>query len=150
MRRVTILIPCIALVVAASRLVAGAQDDNVEKELKRLEGTWKLISSKLFGKEDDDERDKQAIYILKGNKFIVKMKGGEDDVNTFRIDMTKDPMHFDQESMSGTVKGIYRLKDDTLTLCLPFPFITKNRPTRFESDREGKACLMVFKRQPNP
>jgi uncharacterized protein (TIGR03067 family) len=137
----------IVTLLSVLHLAGANQQDAVMQEMKRLEGKWQVTSLKFFGEESKDKRDKEAQYVFKGNQLrIINKSTEEDSTQTYRLDPTRNPKHFDLESPRGTVQGIYALDGDTLTLCLPFPFVTKERPTKLEAGFDGKAALMVLKR----
>jgi uncharacterized protein (TIGR03067 family) len=139
-------------VLAVSLLVAAApplREDPAKKEKERLQGTWKVVSLKLQGMESNDPKDKEGGFVFKGDKYLSLplAKGKKEVWRTYKIDVTKKPKELDLDATAGKVKGIYELEGDTLKLCLPNPFVSKERPERIESDRKGKSGLMVLKRK---
>jgi hypothetical protein len=66
----------IVMLIVFGGATAGQDDEAVKREMKRFEGDWKVISLKWRGNEDllKDERDAEAVYTFKSNKFFVKMR----------------------------------------------------------------------------
>lgn len=116
---------------------------------KSLEGTWSVKSFLYEGAESKDPRDRKGEWVFKGEKFMLRQDGKDDAEGwqPFRLDSTKSPKELDLQGPGGTAKGIYRLEGETLTICLPMPFLTKERPTTFESDPKGKFCLITLSRK---
>jgi len=116
---------------------------------KALEGTWSVKSFLYEGAESKDPRDRKGEWVFKGEKQLLRHDGKDDAEGwqPFRLDSTKSPKEIDLQGPGGTAKGIYRLEGDTLTVCLPMPFLTKERPTKFESDPKGKFCLITLTRK---
>ena len=126
--------------------VALSGDDAAER--KKLEGSWKAVSGQQGGKELSKE---QLVSLeFKGDKLVLDGKEYE-----FTLDPDKKPKEievkggfnlkgeFDPKA-KGVMKGIYDLKDDTLTLCLPPP--NRPRPTKFESPKGDDTLVFVLKR----
>jgi uncharacterized protein (TIGR03067 family) len=125
------------------------REDPVKKEKERLQGTWKIVSLKLHGMEAKDPKEREGEFVFKGDKWLLMpvAKGDKEVWLPYKIDVTRKPKEVDLDGIGGTVKGIYELEGDTLKLCLPNPFVSKERPKLLESDRDGKASLIVLKRK---
>jgi uncharacterized protein (TIGR03067 family) len=137
----------VVLFVAADKSKA----DDATQELKKLAGTWTLVSEVADGEERD------ADY-LKKIKWIIKEDGAwevlEDGKVKYRgkltVDPTKKPKTIDSKlagDQEGTmVLSIYELKGDSLAHCFT---VGKDRPTAFESKSGSGAINSVFKRVNN-
>jgi uncharacterized protein (TIGR03067 family) len=127
----------------------------IQKELKKLEGTWTIVSWEVKGRKLADEGLKalQVMQItIKGNEWTHTHPRWMYKV-TIQIDPTKDPKTIDLTfplpmGRKILTRGIYQLtsttEGETLTVCrtdqkgLP-------RPKEFKTtEREG--LLMVLKR----
>jgi uncharacterized protein (TIGR03067 family) len=127
--------------------VALSGDDAAER--KKLEGSWKAVSGQQGGKKLSKEQLKPLEF--KGDKVVLGTVGECE----FTLDPDKKPKEievkggfnlkgeFDPKA-KGVMKGIYDLKDDTLTLCLPPP--NRPRPTKFESPKGDDTLVFVLKR----
>jgi uncharacterized protein (TIGR03067 family) len=137
-------LPVVGLLIVADRSKA----DDAANELKKLAGTWTLVSEVADGEERD------ADY-LKKIKWIINEDGTwkvlEDGKVKYRGKLTVDPakkpktidstLAGDQEGM--VVRSIYELKEDSLKHCFA---VDKDRPKTFESKSGSGYINSVFKR----
>jgi uncharacterized protein (TIGR03067 family) len=113
---------------------AVEQDKVSSAELKKLEGTWHLISFKIDGKKETliDGR-----LIIQGNKMTTYVGDNAVSEATFSIDPTKKPKTIDFVAIKpgkGTKSvGIYEHEGDYLRIC---GAEGEKRPTAF-SAKEG-------------
>jgi uncharacterized protein (TIGR03067 family) len=145
-----------ALVPAAVGLLAAAsaddtRDEAVKKELKRLEGTWVVVSVVFDGlPSPPEEALKDQAIVRKGEKETTTLKGKETGKGTVKVDPTKKPAEIDYTFDGGpndgkTLRGIYKVEGDTMTVC--YGPLGKDRPTEFESKKGSGVGLVVHKRQ---
>jgi uncharacterized protein (TIGR03067 family) len=146
---------CLAL-GAACLLAAGplARADDAkkdqEKELKDLEGTWKVVSREVDGKKASDEEVKKlTLSIGAGGKAALMSEG----TAVAKADMTvypaKKPKEVDLlipegENKGQTARGIYELSGDTLKICYAPP--GKERPAEFSSKPGSGNTFTTLKR----
>jgi uncharacterized protein (TIGR03067 family) len=69
--------------------------------------------------------------------------------STYRLDAKQDPPHIDMIGTEGDLKGkaalgIWKLDGEQLTMCYVMP--GSPRPTKFESQPQSGAFLVVWKR----
>ena len=133
-------------IVAVGVALAG----DAAAERKKLEGSWNAVSGQQGGKELSK---KQLLsFDFKGDKVVLGNDVGEFE---FTLNPDKKPNEIDikggfvkgqfSPKGKGAKKGIYQLKDDTLTVHFAPP--GKPRPTKLES-REGEDSLVfVLKRE---
>jgi uncharacterized protein (TIGR03067 family) len=138
----------VAGVVACLVAVGVALAGDAAAERKKLEGSWKAVSGQQGGKELSKE---QLVSLeFKGDNLVLHGKKYE-----FTLDPDKKPKEIDVKGgfnvkgesdpkAKGVKKGIYDLKDDTLTLCLTPP--NRPRPTKFESPKGDDTLVFVLKR----
>lgn len=137
----------IAVGFAASG-VAGAQPD-VEKELKKLQGTWTLESSVTSGTEIPADQLKGLIVTFEGNTHTLTMGDEVIQVGTLKLDPSKSPAAIDVTMTEGPNKGavmlgIYEIDGDTLKAC--FDPQGKQRPTEFKSAPGSANFVNVHRR----
>ena len=132
--------------------VAGALADanaDLEKEVRKFQGTWTLESSVTGGQELPGDQLKGFFVIFDGDKHIVKYGDKVFQVGTQTIDPSKSPKTIDVTMTEGPYKGnimlgIYEFDGDTLTAC--FDPEGKKRPTEFRSEPGSATFLNVHKR----
>lgn len=126
-------------------LLLGAADDAVQKELKRLEGTWVLVTMEAAGKKaDDQEIARQPKWTVRG-KTISFTKGGRDRELGFELNVSTEPKGIDLKDSSNPDKmglGIYKLDGDTLTIAIA----PRERPTSLAATEGTATRLLIFKR----
>jgi len=146
-------------------VLAGAAADGPEKqaavarELKLLEGTWKVVSIVQGGKEQPEDTLGETLS-FRGGKLTERGNQGEDEgePRQFRLDPTCDPkvIDFDEANKDfrdadEVVEGVYRLDGDTLTICVNWESgrgaVKGNRPTALESKEGSPARLITLKRR---
>jgi uncharacterized protein (TIGR03067 family) len=141
-----------AAFLLAAGLPARADDDkkDAEKELRHLEGTWKVVSREVDGqKVPDEEIKKLTLNIAAGGKAALLSEGtaiATADVTVFPAKKPKEiDLLFGQgENKGKTARGIYELKDDTLRICYAQP--GRDRPTEFASKPGSGNTLAFYKR----
>ena len=81
------------LVLTASGGTAARADDNadVEKELRKLQGTWTFESVEVGGKEAPAADFKGMTVTFEGGKFTVKNGDEVIQVGTEKLDPSKSP-----------------------------------------------------------
>jgi uncharacterized protein (TIGR03067 family) len=148
----------IALVTLLSTLVltasggTGARADDkadVEKELKKFQGTWTFESVETGGKEEPAAEFKGMTVTFEGDQFTVR-KGDEVILaGTQKLDPSRSPKTLDVTVAEGLNKGavmlgIYEISGDTLKVC--FDPEGKKRPTEFKSASGSQTFVNVHKR----
>jgi uncharacterized protein (TIGR03067 family) len=135
-----------AIALAIKVAVSVADKDTAKAEMKKLEGTWQLLSAVKDGKETPAEVVKEIRVVIKGDKHTVYF-GDEVAAKeiSFAVDPTKDPKTTVDTLPDGKeIKGIYKLDGDTLTSCVAEA--GKDRPSEFASKPGSGHTLRVFKR----
>jgi uncharacterized protein (TIGR03067 family) len=140
------LVALVMVSVFGLRSAASAQD---KKELAKLEGKWESVSVTVDGKSQEPEELKDRFAVIKGDKVTFLYKDKERGTATQKIDSSKSPAQIDFTYEDGpakgsTLKGIYKIEGDTLTMCLGG--LNKDRPTEFASKPGSGNILIVQKR----
>lgn len=118
--------------------------DNPKTDRDRIQGSWKGLKLEVQGKAAPAEYIEKAKYVFKETKLTI-FEGVKNVVESeFTLDPDKNPKTIDLVATEGPGKGrkmfgIYRIEDDSLTLC-----IGEKRPTEFSG--AGPAGLVQFKR----
>ena len=150
MRIALVALLCTLVLTASGGTGARAGDKpDVEKELKKFQGTWTFESAETGGKEVPAAEFKGMTVTFAGDKFTVK-KGDEVILaGTQKPDPSKSPKALDVAVAEGLNKGavmlgIYEISGDTLKVC--FDPEGKKRPTEFKSASGAQTFVAVHKR----
>jgi uncharacterized protein (TIGR03067 family) len=125
-------------------------DKGAAAERKRLEGTWEAVSYERDGKKTPaDDLKKVRLVIGADGKFTLQNDGKTFLAGTAAADPASKPNTIDLAFTEGpaegkTALGIYKIDEDTLTLCRAEP--GKDRPTEFTAKEGSKLALMVYRR----
>jgi uncharacterized protein (TIGR03067 family) len=143
MKKVLALL-AVGLLVAAGRLKA----DDATEELKKLAGTWTLVSEVADGEERDADYLKKIKWIINDDGTWKVLEDGKVKYRgKFTVDPAKKPKTIDSTlagDQEGTVvRSIYELKEDSLKHCFA---VGKDRPKAFESKSGSGYTNSVFKR----
>jgi uncharacterized protein (TIGR03067 family) len=143
MLRITLLL----LLVAQ----APARSPEVEEELKAHQGVWRTESFRRDGKDTPEAIAKSITRAVDGDHVVWKRDGKSFSGSTIVLDPTADPKTIDILADGGPARdkrvlGVYKLEDDTLTICTADP--DQPRPKDFKAEKDSKHTLMVFKREP--
>jgi uncharacterized protein (TIGR03067 family) len=128
----------------------AAEDEAVQKELSRFEGTWQFVSIEIEGKKVPEEQVKNSgKLVLKGDQFTLR-QGDVTYKGTLKVDLTQKPKRIDITFTDGPEKGrtslgIYELDGDTYKVCIGLT--GKDRPTEFASKPGSGHVLEVLKRE---
>jgi uncharacterized protein (TIGR03067 family) len=142
---------CVLLVLAAGFSLAADDKDNdaLDKEYAKFEGTWQIVSLEVDGMKIPEEAIKESRLIIKGKEFTMKEKIATYK-GTLSIDPSKMPKTIDMKFTEGPEKGstslgIYELDGDDFKLCLTIT--AKDRPTEFAAKAKSGLGLEVLKRE---
>jgi uncharacterized protein (TIGR03067 family) len=131
-----------ALSLVFAPLVAMGDAD--KEEVKKLAGTWHLVSFEIDGRQ---ELPKDGRLVIQGDTMKTYVGDKLVSESTFSIDPTKKPRTIDWQSIKpkAGIKsiGIYELQGDRLKLC---GTEGKDRPTAFTPTKENGWGLSVFRR----
>ena len=146
-------VPFVALLLVAADQPAK---DAAKEDRDKLQGEWVMVSVELPPKvrKPDEEQIKRSGLVVKDDTWQMITNGKEASKMPFTIDPTKDPKEIDFKVKIGegvkvkggnefTLKGIYKLDGDTLTLCRTV-LGTDDRPKEFKA---GEVLLAVYKRK---
>jgi uncharacterized protein (TIGR03067 family) len=143
--------PFALLAVLAGFGVVGipAAADDAKDDLKKLDGTWTMVSGEKDGKPLPENIVKTAKLVIKGDEHDVKI-GDVVYKGTHKLDPTKKPKAIDATDTDGpfkgkTVLGIYAVEGDTFKVCFAEP--GKDRPKEFSTKSGTGHILDVWKKE---
>jgi uncharacterized protein (TIGR03067 family) len=146
----TRLIGCICILTTPLVLSADDKDD-VQKELKALQGTWKAVALEADGMSLPKTSVPDFTFVIgadgKSTGKIAKMEYGA----TITVDPKKNPKTMDNLHESGASKGkkqfaVYKLEGDKLTVCITAPGkMESDRPKDFNT-KDTANVVFVFER----
>jgi len=141
----------VIFVVAGAAAGVGAQDDLVKKELKKLEGTWKVVDSLGPDEKVNQIMKEKAKFTFSAGKMKVTISG-QDSETKFQIDPSKDPKHFDviqedEKKEKRVVLGIYALEDNDSRLLIRSYNDLKMRPSDFTYKAGDMGGVVVLERE---
>ena len=128
-------------------IAANSSGGDAKTELKKLEGTWGMVSGEAKGEKLPESTIKSAKLTIVGDKHTVKV--GEDTIiGTHKLDPTKKPKAIDAMDTEGPFKGkttfgIYKVEKGVFTVCFAPP--GKDRPKEFTTKSGTGELLHVWK-----
>ena len=147
MIRVIALFACCVLL--SSPAIGGKPDEATAKDLKAMVGKWKIEKAVLSGTDAIAFYKGLTVEITEEGKYMVAL-GELKDLGKLALDPSRKPAAMDITGTKGpnkdkTVKAIYKIEGDTLTIC--YATGGDARPAKFESKPDSKQFLVVYKRE---
>ena len=145
--------PIIGLVFGLAIPVALFADNtnDVNKELKALEGKWKAVAMEAGGKPFPKENVVDFTFIVAANGKATGKSPQEEYQATITVDPKKNPRTIDNLHETGAQKGkkqygIYKLEGDKWTVCMTRPGVSEaDRPKDFTT-KDTANVVFVFER----
>jgi uncharacterized protein (TIGR03067 family) len=122
-----------------------------KKELKKLEGKWKMVKSADAQKEFE-LKDEEMCFLFKDSDVTLTFSNSTktEKLQVAAIDPATDPNCIDfLEKREGrpdrALEGVYKIDGDMLQIALSILKEGKNRPTSFEKPGD-RVLIWTFKR----
>jgi uncharacterized protein (TIGR03067 family) len=140
--------------LAAGVLIAAdaPRDASPKKELKKLQGTWILVSAERDGKKLAEDVVKKTKITFKSDTFVFPDASGigTSQKGIIKVDPSKTPKWMDTKATNDAAKGelslcIYEIAGDDYKVCFAPP--GKDRPKEFSSKPASGHILQVWKRE---
>ena len=126
------------------------KDQAIQKDRKRIEGTWQIVAVEINGNKAKEE-DVRKLSVVNGSDgtWSLLSEGKEISKGTSTIDPTKTPKTIDFTPTEGGGKdnqyiGIYELGKERRKLC--FAPREQGRPTEFATSADSEQILVMFER----
>jgi uncharacterized protein (TIGR03067 family) len=142
------------LIGAASCLIAAnaRQENPAQRDQDNLQGYWKSVATKGYGKDVPNEELKTLYLTFKGKHIFAKY-GEKTAEATYKLILTEaGPSQIDfavtqgPEAVQGkTVQGIYLLEGDTLKILYRDP--GKPRPATFMDENKPGVYMVFLKKE---
>jgi uncharacterized protein (TIGR03067 family) len=121
-----------------------------EEEEAKWQGTWSAVSGESSGENLPPQSLANVKVVVEGVRFVLHRGQGKEAEMSFTINPAENPKALDGTPVSGNAKGktlpgIYRIEEDTLTICLN-PLLGGARPNSFTTKPDSPNVLYVFKR----
>jgi uncharacterized protein (TIGR03067 family) len=135
----------VGLLLGAGR----AQNSNVQDDLEALRGGWSMELVFINGEELPADQAKTGELIIDDDDYNPKL-GATVEPSTIKLDSTTNPKSIDFTYTTGfqkgkSVKGIYKLDGEKLTICRGLTAETA-RPTEFAAPTDSGLLLVVWKK----
>src|SRR5262245_404874 len=141
-RRLLVLLCCLT-----ASAIAG-DDDAARKDRERLQGSWNVLRMVESGRELPPAGAQALLVSVKGDKLTVMRDGKSVAAFEFKLDPRRTPPAVDFKHLDGplkdrTMKGIYHIDKDGLTLCIDEE--GRERPDEFASPSKTNRTLIVLR-----
>jgi uncharacterized protein (TIGR03067 family) len=142
--------PCLLVCLSLSVGAPGAKDP--PKTEASIVGQWEGEKAVSGGKDKPVPAGGVTMTFTADGKVLVREgKREKAEEATYKVDATKDPAEIDilppaDKAARGTVRGIFKIDGDTLTLCYARGKGEADRPTKFDSPEGSRVMLMTLKR----
>jgi uncharacterized protein (TIGR03067 family) len=139
----------ICLACVAIGLIASQPRKDEVKDPAPLEGGWEMVLLFVNGEEVPTDQAMSGELVVLDDEYRPKL-GATVEASTFKIDATKSPKAIDFTYTSGfskgkTIKGIYKIDGDDLTICRGLG-PENDRPKEFAAPTGSEQLLVVWKR----
>lgn len=140
----------VAFLVLGGTAAGGGGD--AKREMKLLEGTWKVTAAEVSGKRVGLEKLGVDQIVFAGGRVLWKNQGKEVANFAYSVDPGRTPkeMNLLKEKERQTLPSIYALDGDELKWCLPMASATEKvrlrRPESFET-KDAPLILLTGKRE---
>jgi uncharacterized protein (TIGR03067 family) len=126
-----------------------ADQEAVEKELERWQGTWEQVSIESDGQKSGFAKGQAPLFTIRRDDYTVKVDGKVLERGQLKLYPGTRPRQCDLivqdgETPAKTYPGIYELKGDKLRTC--FTRDGGNRPTKFTARSSSGRAIAVYRR----
>jgi len=137
------------LLVLTTPLLVSAGDDEVNKELKALQGKWKAVALEAGGKPLPKEAVPDFLFIVGTDGKATGQMGKMEYQAKVSVDPTKNPKTIDNVYETGPHKGkkqfgIYKVEGGKWIVCMTAPGAAESdRPKTFDT-KDTANVVFIF------
>jgi uncharacterized protein (TIGR03067 family) len=129
--------------------LAEAGQNDAKNDLGPIQGGWRMVLGFINGEELPADQIKTGELTIEDDQYRAKL-GAAASASTIKVDASKAPKEIDLTYTDGaqkgkTVKGIYKMAGDDLTICRGLTE-REARPTEFAAPIDSNLLLVVWKR----
>jgi uncharacterized protein (TIGR03067 family) len=134
-----------AMLLWSCLICAGVDDVD---QMQRLQGEWVVVSAERNGTPLARKEFETDVVTFDKSEMFVDRKGSIRNTYKVTIDGTRDPKRIDLVGVAGldqgkTLRGIFQLDGDRLTLCAGL----QERPGAFRTATDSMLRLMTLERR---
>lgn len=145
----TRLFPAALAILAPFTPARGADDDAIKKEMKKLEGTWQLVSLEFDGHKLSVEKDERMV--IAGDTFTIMTGDTVHGAGKFKVAEVKGKIRKTDLEWTKGEKEVREFNrniaewtdDDSFRTCTASG---GKRPTEITAARGTSQAVLVFKR----
>ena len=128
---------------------AEAGQDNAKNAMEPIQGGWTMVLGFINGEVIPADQVKTGELSIEDDQYHAKL-GAAASTSKIKVDSTKTPKAIDLTYTDGdqkgkTVKGIYKVNGDDLTICRGLTEM-EARPTEFAAPMNSGLLLVTWKR----
>jgi uncharacterized protein (TIGR03067 family) len=140
----------LTVLVVGLLLAAEDKTDDAERDLKLLQGQWRVVSVERDGRVDDLKDKKDMTLVIDKDVFSLREGGVVGIKGTCRLDPSRRPKAIDIKVTEGSgtgneVAGIYKIDNDGMIWRVAYDD-KEARPNEFTTKAGDKHILVTFKR----
>lgn len=139
------------LVLATPLLLAAGGDDDVQKELKALQGKWKAVALEAGGKPFPKEAIPDFTFTIGADGKSTGKMAKSEYAAKITVDPGKSPKTIINLHESGAQKGkkqygVYKLEGGRLTVCMTAPGRAETDWPKDFNTKDTPHALFIFER----
>jgi uncharacterized protein (TIGR03067 family) len=143
MRRLVFLV-LLGSLLGGCRFVSSADS---AQDTQQWQGSWKLVDATYDGAPQLADME----WIVDGDQYTIRLnQQAHQDPYVFKLDASRkqlDVLHHETPAgtYGGTLKGIYRIGGDSLTVC--YDLTGRQYPQSFDAKPGSRQVLYQFRRE---
>ena len=138
----------VAVLFSGLVIARGGTPENVNNELAKLNGVWKMVVLQEDGNSPPDEVVKTMRLVLKDDHWTMLVGAKKVGAGTFSVDPARNIIErtdLEGNDKGKTFHGIYELNGDAFKTCWG-PANQELRPTSYASKKGSHCELNVLQR----